>query len=150
MIVPRTLCGLPIDSRGQQADQADLGATEANLSASGIGYRSGVSEGYETPNGTDARSYRFINYLGITGRFNPAQAMSVLEGGTDENYRSVPAGPHGGLMACAEQYHNVADCVWATPTTLCSITIEDTSLQLVRTHADANAIRIRAVVEVLA
>lgn len=148
MTVPRTLCGLPVDSRALQSGQADLGATESDLGVNGIAYASGVSEGYETPNGAEAKSYRFVTYLGFNGKFNPAQAMSVLESGDDETFHSVPAGPHGGLMACAEQYPNVADCVWATSTTLCDIDIEDTSLELVGTHADANAIRIRDAVEV--
>jgi hypothetical protein len=150
LVSPRKVCGLPRDTsaQSQQASQELVSATEGLLDVSNVGQEtSSIAGAWETPNGTP-NVYRSVTFVGFEGTFKPAAAVRTLIAGSG-TVRSMPPGPHGGVMACATQYGSPT-CVWATSTTLCEIQIIDTTRELVGANTAANAVRIRDVLEVLA
>jgi hypothetical protein len=110
---------------------------------------SDVSQGYQIAHNTSG-VYRSISFTGLEGTFNPQAAASAVETsiGSGYTFNSFAPGPHGGVMACGLVSSNSENCVWATPTTLCLIMIIDTTQQLIGPSIDANAVRIRDVLEV--
>lgn len=123
-----------------------------NFSGNGPDYgkeTSDVSQGYQIPHNTSA-VYRSISFTGLEGTFNAQEAAHAVETslGSGYTFNSVPPGPHGGVMACGSVSSNSENCVWASPTTLCLIMIIDTTQQLIGPNVDANAVRIRDVLEV--
>ena len=155
LLSPGTLCGLPQNNTSAQASsgQEMVSAIEGDLTnISGQTYgteTSDVSQGYQIGRNA-AGVYRSIDFTGLEGTFSPQAAASAVETSLASNYTftSVPPGPHGGVMACGPVSSESANCVWATPTTLCLIMIIDTTQQLIGPNVAANAVRIRDVLEV--
>ena len=159
LVMPSKLCGEPRDTKPQ--DQPVLSSTEFLISASdlnppGVGnYTSGVTQDYQlehaNPQGGTA-FYRNIAVQALKGKFNPKTAISVLgstyTGDSNSTLRNVPAGPHGGLMACTSPTSTETECVWATTTTAGLITVNDNSGELTGSHGAANAVWVRDAVEV--
>jgi hypothetical protein len=155
LLSPGTLCGLPQNNTSAEvsSSQEMASAIEGDLTnISGQTYgtqTSDVSQGYQIGRNA-AGVYRSISFTGLEGTFNPQAAASAVETSIASNYTftSVPPGPHGGVMACGPVSSDSANCVWATPTTLCLIMIIDTTQQLIGPNVAANAVRIRDVLEV--
>jgi hypothetical protein len=156
LITPQTLCGMAKETsaQAQQGNQALLNSTElvfSPVSGASIGSEtSGFAASYETPNGQGV--FRFVNYVGFDGTFNPQAAVTALAS-LDTNpdipgnvFRSVAAGPHGGAMECAPN-DTAEECVFATSTTFADIEISDTSRELTGAHTDTTAIDIRDALE---
>jgi hypothetical protein len=158
VIQPTTLCGLPADNSPQstEGDQESLTSTElvfdpVSGQANPGHETSAISVSYQIPNG--ANFERFVNVVAFTGTFNVQAAVSELAQ-LDTNpdisgnvFKSVPPGPHGGLMECSPVVTN-EECVWGTATTLGQFTLADTLNQLTGANTPANAIRIRDAIEV--
>lgn len=156
LIQPKTLCHLPVDNspQGTEASQEDLNSTklvfhpvsgQANPGTETSDF--GVS--YQIP--SSANLERFVNVVGFNGTFNTHVAVRELvhlDSGLT-NFRSVPPGPHGGLMECGPSYNNEV-CIFGTKTTLGQFTIADTRKELTGANTAANAIRIRDALEVRA
>jgi hypothetical protein len=155
LVSPATLCGLPQNNSPAEvsASQEMVSAVESdlqNFNGPDFGQEtSAVSQGYQIAH-NDVDVYRSVSFTGLEGTFDAQAAVSAVEASfaSDYTFTSVPPGPHGGVMACAPVAFDSADCVWATPTTLCFIIIIDTTRQLVGPGAAANAVRIRDVLEV--
>jgi hypothetical protein len=159
LVQPKTLCHLPPDTRATDiaAAQEELNSTELVFDPVGEpspgNYTSAFGVGYEIPSAEADDWNRFINVVGFTGTFNPQVAVSELAQ-LDENpdipgnvFKTVPPGPHGGLMECAPVYSS-EECVFGTSTTLGQFTIDDTLNELTGANMPANAIRIRDALEV--
>jgi hypothetical protein len=145
-VAPRTVCGLPLDNSAdyQQGGQTLAGEYKLLLSMDGGGTpKSTVTLEYQSPRVPNF--YRSINLVGFEGRFRPALAVRVIEE-EGYSYRNLPPGPHGGALACAN-VEGTENCVWATSTTLCSMSIIDISRELLGANVAANAVRIRDAVE---
>jgi hypothetical protein len=157
LLSPHTLCGLPQNnSPAEQSSSQQMASVMqellTNLTGNGPDYgkeTSDVSQGYQIPHNASG-VYRSISFTGLEGTFNVQAAANAVETsvGSGFTFNSVPPGPHGGVMACGSVSTNNADCVWATPTTLCLIMFIDTTQQLIGPSIDANAVRIRDVLEV--
>jgi hypothetical protein len=155
LLSPSTLCGLPQNNTSAEvsSSQEMASAIESDLTnINGQTYgteTSDVSQGYQIGHNT-AGVYRSISFTGLEGTFSPQAAASAVETPLASNYTftSVPPGPHGGVMACGPVSSDSANCVWATPTTLCLIMIIDTTGQLIGPNVAANAVRIRDALEV--
>jgi hypothetical protein len=157
LVSPSTLCGLPQNNSPQElsAGQAMVSAVEGdltNFNGPNFGQEtSDVAVGYQIQHNT-ADIYRSVSFTGMEGTFRPRAAASAVESSLDfgqhYTFRSVPPGPHGGVMACGGEFPDSEDCVWATRTTLCVIMIIDTTQELVGSSIAANAVRIRDVLEV--
>jgi hypothetical protein len=155
LVTPPTVCGLKTDNSAQmlQADQSGLSSLEflinaADLNTSVGHYTHGVVRGYELSVPGDPPLNRSVDFTGLDGTFKPAAAVNAVGNGGGYSVTSVPAGPHGGVLACGE--HGGADqvqCVWATTTTLGTFLLSDTTGELVGSHLAANAVRIRDVLE---
>lgn len=158
VVQPTTLCGLPVDSSAQstEGDQEALTSTElvfdpVSGQANPGHETSAISVSYQIP--SSASFERFVNVVAFTGTFNEQAAVSELAQ-LDTNpdisgnvFKSVPPGPHGGLMECSPVVSN-EECVWGTATTLGQFTLADTLNQLTGANTAANAIRIRDAIEV--
>jgi hypothetical protein len=157
VVQPTTLCGLPADNSPQSAsaDQEALSGTELvfdPVDQANPGHEtSAFSVSYQIPSG--ANFERFVNVVAFNGTFNTQAAVSELAQ-LDTNpdipgnvFKSVPPGPHGGLMECSPVVNN-EECVFGTPTTLGQFTIADTLNELTGANTPANAIRIRDALEV--
>ena len=157
LLSPRTLCGLPQNnSPAEQSSSQQMASVMkellTNFTGNGPDYgkeTADVSQGYQIARNTSG-VYRSISFTGLEGTFNPQAAASAVETslGSGYTFDSVDPGPHGGVMACGSVSSNSENCVWATPTTLCLIMIIDTTQQLIGPSVDANAVRIRDVLEV--
>jgi hypothetical protein len=157
LVSPGTLCGLPQNNTPEElsAGQEMVSAVEGdltNFNGQTFGQEtSDVAVGYQIQRNT-VDIYRSVSFTGLEGRFRPRAAASAVESSLDfgqhYTFKSVPPGPHGGVMACGGEFPDSEDCVWATPTTLCVIMIIDTTEQLVGSNTAANAVRIRDVLEV--
>jgi hypothetical protein len=148
LVTPPALCGLPeqTTAQAQQSGQSLAGTDKALLSMDNVGpVTSTIAAIYQ---GARAASFRSVSVVGFDGRFRPAAALSAVEEQPEYTYTSVPPGPHGGMMACAN-IEGSEDCVWATSTTVCDITIIDPTGELIGANTGANAVRIRDVLEVL-
>lgn len=144
-VAPPTLCGLPLDnsSQSQQLGQTVADETKLLVTTDNAGsVTSSTTQEYQSPKVPNF--YRSINFVGLKGRFRPAAALSEAEE-QGYTYASVPPGPHGGAMACAD-VQGGENCVWATPTTLGIYTIIDTTHELI-TAIGPNAARIRDALE---
>lgn len=158
VVQPTTLCGLPVDE-----SPASLAASQQSLTATELVFdpvggqpnpgseTSAFSVGYQIP--SSANFSRFINVVAFSGTFNEPAAVSELAQ-LDTNpvipgnvFKSVPPGPHGGLMECAPSY-STEECVFGTSTTLGQFTIEDTLKELTGAATPVNAVRIRDALEV--
>lgn len=158
VVQPTTLCGLPVDK-----SPASLAASQQSLTATELVFdpvggqpnpgseTSAFSVGYQIP--SSANFERFINVVAFSGTFNQPAAVSELAQ-LDTNpdipgnvFKSVPPGPHGGLMECAPSF-TAEECVFGTSTTLGQFTIEDTLKELTGAATPANAVRIRDALEV--
>jgi hypothetical protein len=158
VVEPRTLCGLPVDNSpvSTEAEQQSLTATELVFSPVGGQANPGTetsafSVGYQIP--SSANFDRFINVVAFNGTFNMQAAVSALAQ-LDTNpdipgnvFKSVPPGPHGGLMECAPSY-SAEECVFGTSTTLGQFEIDDTLHELTGASTATNAVRIRDALEV--
>jgi hypothetical protein len=151
LVTPPALCQLQLQT-SQQFQQSGkslvtlskilISMDDAGTVTSSIGVTyQGTSEAAQR-----ATSFRSVSVVGFNGRFRPAAALSALEE-QGSTYTSVSPGPHGGMLACAN-VEGSENCVWATPTTLCGITILDPTGELIGANSDANAVRIRNVLEV--
>jgi hypothetical protein len=157
MITPRTLCGMLPTKTAQirQADQAMVNAMQGVVTSSGITstasvgrYTSAFAQGYQVPANSQG-IYRSVSFTGLDGTFSPAAAVTALGSALDTGsaFRSVPAGPHGGAMACAPVSAITEQCVWATGSTLGVIQVVDTTRELVGTHVRGTAVLIRDALE---
>jgi hypothetical protein len=156
MVQPRTLCGQPLDTTAQRraVDQESLQVAELTFNplveTTNLGnYTSGFAAGYELPAGLGVS--RFVNIVAFNGHFNAVamvNAMVSQSAAPGEVFRTMPAGPHGGILQCAISGPYSADCVFGTATTIAYVTIEDTKKELVGAQAGATAIDIRNAVEV--
>lgn len=154
LVQPKTLCRLPVDNspQGLQASQGELNSTElvfrpVSGQANPGTETSGFAVSYQIP--SSASFERFVSVVGFNGRFSPQVAvreLAHLDSGFT-NFRSVPPGPHGGLMECGPSYNNEI-CIFGTQTTLGQVTIADTRNELTGANSAANAIRIRNALEV--
>jgi hypothetical protein len=151
LVTPPTLCQLQLQTSHQfkQSGQQLVDATKALLliddagtvtSALGVTYQ-GSSDAAQR-----ASSGRSVSVVGFDGRFRPAAALIAVEE-AQFTYTNLPPGPHGGMLACANT-EGSEDCIWATHTTLCDITIIDPTGELIGGNSGANAVRIRDVLEV--
>jgi hypothetical protein len=157
LVSPSTLCGLPQNNSAAElsAGQEMVSAVEGdltNFNGPNFGQEtSAVAVGYQIQHNT-VGVYRSVSFTGLEGTFRPRAAASAVESslnfGQHYTFKSVPPGPHGGVMACGGEYPDSEDCVWATRTTLCVIMIIDTTRELVGSGIAANAVRIRDVLEV--
>jgi hypothetical protein len=146
LIAPQTVCGLPLDNSSdyQQGGQTLAGEYKMLLTLDGGGSpKSTVTLEYQSPRVRNF--YRSINIVGFEGRFRPALAVRVIEE-EGYSYSNLPPGPHGGALACAN-VEGSENCVWATSSTLCSMSIIDLSHELLGASIAANAVRIRDAVE---
>ena len=146
LIAPHTVCGLPLDNSSdyQQSGQVLAGEYKLLLSMDGGGSpTSTVTLEYQSPR--IPNFYRSISVVGFEGKFRPAVAVRVIEE-EGYSYSNLPPGPHGGALACAN-VEGTENCVWATSTTLCSLSIIDLSRELLGANVAANAVRIRDAVE---
>jgi hypothetical protein len=146
LVTPQTVCGLPLDNSSdyQQGGQTLAGEYKMLLTMDGGGSpKSTVTLEYQSPRVPNF--YRSINIVGFEGRFRPALAVRVIEE-EGYSYSNLPPGPHGGALACAN-VEGSENCVWATSTTLCSMSIIDLSHELLGASIAANAVRIRDAVE---
>jgi hypothetical protein len=158
LVEPKTLCDLPLDTLPQDVAAAQESVNSTELVFDPIGgqanpgtYTTAFGVEYQIP--SSANFERFINVVGFTGTFNTQAAVSELEQ-LDENpdipgnvFKSVPPGPHGGLMGC-EPVYSAEECVFGTSTTLGQFTFEDSLNELAGAHSAANAIKIRDALEV--
>jgi hypothetical protein len=157
LLSPRTLCGLPQNnSPAEQSSSQQMASVIqellTNFSGNGPDYgkaTSDVSQGDQIPH-NNSGVYRSISFTGLEGTFSTQAAANAVETSLASGYtfNRVPPGPHGGVMACGSVSSNSENCVWATPTTLCLIMIIDTTQQLIGPNIDANAVRIRDVLEI--
>lgn len=141
-----TLCQLPADnsSQYQQTGQSLAQLTKISLNLADAGpVTSTMTVAYQ---GSQAAHDRSVTVVGFDGRFRPAAALGAVEE-PGYAYTKVPPGPHGGTLACAN-VEGSENCVWATPTTVCEITILDPTGELIGANIAANAVRIRDVLEV--
>jgi hypothetical protein len=145
-VSPPTLCGLPLDNSGdsEQLGQTVAGENQSIITLANVGsVTSSTTAEYQSPQ--TPNFYRSINVVGLQGTFRPAAAVSAVEG-TAYTFKSVPPGPHGGAMGCANE-EGTETCVWATHTTLCSVQIIDTTGELLGSNIAVNAVRIRDALE---
>lgn len=156
VIRPRTLCGQPLNTTpaGRAVDEESLQAAELTFdplaeTANPGNYTSGFAAGYELPAGLGVS--RFINVVALDGHFNTlaaVRAMASNSAAPGQVFRTMPPGPHGGVLECASYGPYTADCVFGTATTIAYITIDDTSRQLAGARTGATAVDIRNAVEV--
>jgi hypothetical protein len=148
LVTPRALCGLPQQNSAQAQQTGQALASEDNtligLNNAGS-VTSTITMDYQSPQGIP-NFYRSVTFVGFEGRFQPAAAASAIQE-SGYTYHSMPPGPHGGAMACADIYGS-EDCVWATSTTACEFQIMDTTRELLGANFAANAVRIRDALEV--
>jgi hypothetical protein len=153
---PRTLCGDPIDTsaEGQEISQENLKLTEIDFSplveTSNIGsYTSGFSTSYILPDGLGMS--RSVDVTALNGHFNTQAAVKTVEeyiAEPGEVFHTMPPGPHGGILQCAQPYTYSADCVFGTDTTIVDITVLDSSEELIGANSGATAVEIRDALEV--
>jgi hypothetical protein len=146
LVPPGTLCGLPeqTSAQDQQSGQSLASIDKILFNMDNVGpVTSTIAAMYQ---GARAASFRSVSVVGFDGSFRPAAALSALEE-PGSTYTDVPPGPHGGRLACAN-VEGSEDCVWATPTTACEITIIDPTGELMGANSGTNAVRIRDVLEV--
>jgi hypothetical protein len=155
LVLPATVCGMKTDNSAamKQAGPYGLRSLEFLINAEDDGgyvgrYTHGVVRAWELSIPGDPPLNRDITFTGLDGTFKPAAVVSAVGNGGGYTVSSVPAGPHGGVMACGE-YGDADDvqCVWATTTTLGSFTLSDTTGELTGSHLAANAVLIRDVLE---
>jgi hypothetical protein len=147
LVAPSTLCHLPLENSAQyqQSGQSLAQLTKVALNLANAGpVTSTIAVTYGNSGATS--QYRSVYAVGFVGRFRPAAALGAVEE-PGYSYATVPPGPHGGTLACAD-VEGSENCVWATPTTVCAITILDASGELIGANSAANAVRIRDVLEV--
>jgi hypothetical protein len=147
LVAPSTLCHLPLENSAQyqQSGQSLAQLTKISLNLANAGpVTSTIAVTYGNSEATS--QYRSVYAVGFVGRFRPAAALGAVEE-PGYSYATVPPGPHGGTLACAD-VEGSENCVWATPTTVCAITILDLSGELTGANSAANAVRIRDVLEV--
>lgn len=151
LVTPATVCGMKTDNSAQmqQANQSAIGSLEFLVSAAGVGhYTHGVARGWELTIPGDPPINRGVTFNGLDGTFKPAAAVSAVGNGSGYPVTSMPAGPHGGALACGEfGGADQVQCVWATTTTLGTFIFSDTTGELLGSHLAANAVRIRDVLE---
>jgi hypothetical protein len=155
LVLPATVCGMKTDNSAamQQANPGALGSLEFLINAADLNgyvghYTRGVARGWQLSIPGDPPLNRGITFNGLDGTFKPAAVVSAVGNGGGYTVSSVPAGPHGGVMACGE--YGGADqvqCVWATTTTLGCFILSDTTGELTGSDLAANAVRIRDVLE---
>lgn len=146
LVPPPTLCGLPEQTSAPylQTAQGLASVDKILFSMNNVGpVTSTITATYQSPQTPNFS--RSVAFVGFEGRFRPAAAVSVLEG-TAYTFTSVPPGPHGGAMGCANE-EGTEDCVWATSTTLCDVEIIDTTGELLGANIGVNAVRIRDALE---
>lgn len=150
LVAAPTLCQLPADDSAQyqQSGQSLAQITKISLNLADAGTEtSTMAVTYQDSQASQAAShFRSVSAVGFDGRFRPAAALGAAEE-TGYAYTKVPPGPHGGTLACAN-VEGTENCVWATPTTVCEITIIDPTGELIGANIAANAVRIRDVLEV--
>jgi hypothetical protein len=151
LITPLTLCQLPLETspQYQQSGQALAGTTKILITMDNAGtVTSTIAVTYQaSKKASEAASHdRSVSVVGFDGRFRPAAALSAVEEQPEYTYTNLPPGPHGGLMGCAN-IEGTENCVWATSTTVCEITIIDPTGELISASSGANAVRIRDVLE---
>lgn len=146
LVAAPTLCQLPAENSAQyqQTGQSLAQLTKISLNQADAGpVTSTMTVAYQ---GSQAAHDRSVTAVGFDGRFQPAAALGAVEE-PGYAYIKVPPGPHGGTLACAN-VEGSENCVWATPTTVCEITIIDPTGELIGANIAANAVRIRDVLEV--
>lgn len=146
LVAAPMLCQLPADNSAQyqQTGQALAQLIKISLNMDDAGpVTSTMTAAYQ---GSQAAHDRSVTVVGFDGRFQPAAALGAVEE-TGYTYTKVPPGPHGGTLACAN-VEGSESCVWATPTTVCEISIIDPTGELTGADIAANAVRIRDVLEV--
>jgi hypothetical protein len=151
LVAPLALCQLPLETspQFQKSGQALAGTTKILINMDNAGtVTSTIAVTYQaSQEAAEAASHdRSVSVVGFDGRFRPAAALSAVEEQPEYTYTNLPPGPHGGMMACAN-VEGTENCVWATSTTVCEITIIDPTGELIGASSGANAVRIRDVLE---
>jgi hypothetical protein len=146
---------MPVDTNPEDVAAAQENLTSTELvfdpvdQASPGSYTSAFGTSYQIPRTPNVG--RYVDVVGFTGTFSPQVAVSELAQLNDTfvtgAFKSVPPGPHGGLMECASEYGN-EECIFGTSTTLGQFLISDTLNELTGANTAANAIRIRDALEV--
>jgi hypothetical protein len=152
---PSTVCGIPIsqDADFNQIAQTELqGAELAFSDPGGFGsYTNGLAFQAMYPNFNSPGPYLSIQVFGFNGTFtNVTAAVKAIESDDFETFYTVPAGPHGGVMQCAEDTTDeTQECVFGTSTTLGDIQFAFQNLSIpAGVSADASAISVRDAIEV--
>jgi hypothetical protein len=146
LVAPSKLCGLPVQTSSEyvQSGQSLASLDKIVLKMQNAGtVTSTVTAAWQSPRTPNFD--RGITFVGFEGTFKLAAALNALEL-PGETYTSVAPGPHGGTMACSGE-NDGGNCVWATSTTVCEITISDSTRQLLGSNIAANAVRIRDALE---
>ena len=152
LVPPSVLCGLPEETSAQYVQSGQSLASEDKLllSMHNAGpVTSTVTAMYQglSTAAQRATSFRSVSVVGFDGSFQTAAALSALEEQPEYTYTNASPGPHGGTLACAN-IEGSENCVWATATTVCEITILDPTGELIGANSAANAVRIRDALEV--
>jgi len=152
---PSTVCGIPIsqDADFNQIAQTELqGAELAFTDPGGFGnYTNGLAFQAMYPTFNSPGPYLSIQVFGFNGTFtNVNAAVKAIESDDFETFYTVPAGPHGGVMQCAEDTTDeTQECVFGTSTTLGDIQFAFQNLSIpAGISADASAISVRDAIEV--
>jgi hypothetical protein len=149
LVAPSKLCGLPVQTSAEyvQSGQSLAGLDKEVLKIANVGpVTSEFSAAWQSPRTPNFD--RGITFVGFEGTFKPAAALNALEV-PGETYTNVAPGPHGGVMACSGE-NDGGNCVWATTTTVCEVTISDSTRQLLDANIGVNGVRIRDALEVSA
>ncbi len=154
LVQPSTVCGIPIsqDAAFTQIAQTELqGAELAFTIPGGFGhYTNGVAFQAMYPDINSPGPYLSVQVFGFNGTFtNVTAAVKALESDDGETFYTVPAGPHGGVMQCAQDSDDqIQECVFGTSTTLGDIQFAFQNLSIpAGISADASAISVRNAVE---
>jgi hypothetical protein len=98
----------------------------------------------------NAAGYKGIVFTGYNGTFNPAAVINLARAKLVSS-RAVPAGPHGGQMACGYSTANGAEsseCVWVTKTTFGEVQFIKGAIPVKHPGLPALALLVRNSVEV--
>jgi hypothetical protein len=154
LVQPAAVCGIPISQNADfnQIAQTELqGAELAFSDPGGFGnYTNGLAFQAMYPNFNSPGPYLSIQVFGFNGTFtNVSAAVKAIESDDFETFYTVPAGPHGGVMQCAEDTTDeTQECVFGTSTTLGDIQFAFQNLSIpAGISADASAISVRDAIE---
>jgi hypothetical protein len=129
---PQTAGGLNRDTDAESSgayDSAKPNMSKDQKDVGGLGHITSEAFGiYDLKSSTGSGgAHHVVVFGGLNGTFNPQGMIDKVNSKVPAGVlKKVPAGPHGGIAECA--ISSEADvCVWATKTTVGSLTITGTS-----------------------